>query len=192
MTTVVIASAYRQLQPVEKRFVDSFMEKLELEADRQRVQIAVLLQQPVQIDQDGMLLRPLVLSAITERAGEIAAATEISVDRILREWKAIAFSNIRDYVEFDMLGNPVYDLSKATPEQMAAVKKIRFKQTATGAVELDFDTHDKMRALEVLSKYAGIVEPENPHWRARNATPVLDSASTVLDAADAYARTLEG
>lgn len=191
MNTVIIASAYRQLQPVEKRFVDLYLADLQKQADRDQVRLVVLLQQPVQMDPGAMLSRPVVLAAINERVAELSAQADLSVDKLVREWNAIAFSNIMDIITLDGYGNPQFDLSAATPEQQSALKKVEFEQSATGATRLKVEMHDKLRGLEVLSKYMGMVEPDNPHWRARNTTPILDSNSTQQDAADAYARTLE-
>lgn len=187
---IIIASAYRQLRPTEKHFVDRFTEELQARSDRDQIRLSVLLQEPVDMDKEGMLSRSTVLAAITERVTELAANAELSVDRIVREYGVIAFSNIMDVVELDGYGNPQFNLGAATPEQQRAIKKIDYEQTATGAVRLKIEMHDKLSALRTLADYTGMTEPDNPHWRARNASPVIDSHATVQDAADAYARML--
>lgn len=189
---IVIASAYRQLRPTEKHFVDRFIEELQARSDREQIRLSFLLQEPVDMDKDGMLSRSTVLAAITERVTELAANAELSVDRIVREYGVIGFSNIMDVVELDGYGNPQFNLAAATPEQQRAIKKIDYEQTATGAVRLKIEMHDKLSALRTLADYTGMTEPDNPHWRARNASPVIDSTATVQDAADAYARMLDG
>lgn len=189
-TTVIFTSAYRQLSAVEKQFVDGYVRRLEQESDREQQSLLLVMRRPTQMDEAGYLQRPMVTAAIAERVAEISAANELSADRIIREWIAIAFSNHMDFMTVGYDGKPEYDLTKCTPEQMASVKKVQYERSALGAEKLVVETHDKLRALEVLSKYVGLVEPDNPHWRARNATPVLDASTSTADAADAYAALL--
>ena len=190
----IFASAYRQLTPVERRYVDDYVKKLERKADRDQQRLSNYLQLPVPDDvydqSNGMLDRPMVTAAITERVMEITADKELSPDRIIKEYVAIAFSNMGDYIEIDSFGNPTLALDKCTPEQLSAVKKVTFEQTNLGAVRLNIELHDKMKGMEVLAKYTGLVEPDNAHWRANNATPVIDHAASVAQAADAYAAML--
>ena len=188
---VVFTSAYRQLTPMERRFVDSHVQAAQSVADKEHVRLSVILQRPQEMDDDCYLARPMVVAAITERVNEIVAASELSPDRIIREYIAIAFSNHADYLEFDEMGNPTYNLDKCTPEQLSAVKKIQYEQNTLGAQRMTFETYDKMKALEILARYVGLVEPDNQHWRANSASPaVLANGATVASAADAYAAML--
>lgn len=193
-TRRIFASAYRQLTPVERRYVDDYVRKLERKANRDQQRLSNYLQLPVPDDvyeaSNGMLDRPMVTAAITERVVEITADRELSPDRIIKEYVSIAFSNIGDYIEIDSFGNPTLALDKCTPEQMSAIKKVNYEETNLGARRLNIELHDKMKGMEVLAKYTGLVEPDNAHWRANNATPVIDHTATVAQAADAYAALL--
>lgn len=189
--SVFISSAYRQLLPAEKMFVDKYVQALQAIADRRQVRLHVVLSEPVQMDNQGMLNRPLVTAAITERINELAITEELSPDRVIREWTAIAFSNLTDLVEFDEFHSPTLTVANATPEQQVAVKKLTFDRAANGAVRLNIEMHDKLAALSKLSGYLGIDVPENDHWRSRNAKTVIESSAAVRDAADAYGRLLE-
>src|SRR5690606_26296297 len=104
----------------------------------------------------------------------------------------------------DDFGNeyPVFDFASCPPEQMAAIKSIKVKMSGNGdgltranKVEIDLTLHDKQAALTTLGKYMGMVEPDNPHWRAdvaRLNAPTLGKDATVEQAGDAYAAYLEG
>lgn len=65
----------------------------------------------------------MVVAAITERVNEITASNELSANRLIREYIALAFSNMGDYIEIDNYGNPTLALNKCTPEQLSAIKK---------------------------------------------------------------------
>ncbi len=190
-------SAYRQLQPVEKQFVDKYVDDIESRADKHLVRISEFLGRPVSDEEmdksDGMLARPMVAAAIAERLAKLSADRELSPQRVVKEWMAIAFSSHADFVVFDRDGMPSYDLSKCTPEQLAAVKKIRFERAATGAERLEFETHDKIGALKVLTQMIGLLEPDNPYMRSEMARPVgtLDKSATVAELAQHYAENLE-
>ena len=190
----IFASAYRQLTPVEKRYVDDYVQTLERRADREQQRLSNYLRMAIGDDvyeaSDGMLDRPMVIAAITERVTEITAATELSASRVIKEYMALAFSNMNDYIKIDDYGNPEIDLTKCTPEQMSAIKKVNYERNTMGGEKLTFELHDKLKPLEVFAKLTGIVEPDNAHWRAMNAVPVIDATSTTAQAADAYAALL--
>lgn len=190
----LFVSAYRQLTPVEKRYVDTYVQTMERTADREHQRLSNYLHIAIADDvyeaSGGMLDRPMVLAAITERVNEITAATELSPNRIIREYINIAFSNMDDYLTIDAYGKPEFDLEQCTPEQRSAIKKINFERGAMGSEKLTFELYDKQKALDTLAKYVGLIEPDNEHWRSSNARPVIDNGATVAQAADAYAAML--
>ena len=190
----VFASAYRQLTPVERQYVDDYVRKLERTADRDQQRLSNYLQMAVPDDvyeaSNGMLDRPMVTAAITERVTEITAANELTPSRLIKEYTAIAFSSMGDYIEVDMAGNPSLTLEQCTPEQLSAIKKVQYEENTMGARRLVIELHDKLKSMDTLAKYMGMVEPDNAHWRANNATPVIDHAASVAQAADAYAALL--
>lgn len=206
---VYLASAYKRLSAHERAFVDSVIEAFRDEAERRNDRISLMLHEPVPqhiVDRAGDLLeRVTVTAAIAERVSEIAAEEELTPGRWLREVRSLAFSNIGNYMrmETDDFGNdyPVFDFARCTPEQLAAVKSIKVKMSGNAdglsranKVEIDFTLHDKQAALTTLGKYMGMVEPDNPHWRAdvaRTSAPALGKDASAEQAGDAYAAYLE-
>ena len=190
----IFASAYRQLTPVERRYVDDYVRTLERRADRDQQRLSNYLQLPVPDDvydaSNGMLDRPMVTAAITERVMEITADRELSPQRLIKEYIAVAFANMGDYIEIDSFGNPTLALDKCTPEQMSAIKKVNYEETNLGARRLNIELHDKFKFSDSLMKYMGMIEPDNQYWRASNATPIIDHTASVAQAADAYAALL--
>jgi phage terminase small subunit len=98
---------------------------------------------------------------------------DIDVDKIITELKHIAYSRITDYCQIkdidsfiglDAEGKPiiekdqgieVFNTDNLTDGQKAALQEIR--QNRKG---LSVKTYDKIKALELLAKYAGIGEQE--------------------------------
>lgn len=197
---IAVASAYQQLRPAEKAFVDACVAELERIADRNHERISAALYRPIPTSiaagARGMLDSPIVVAAITERINHLAAASELSVMRIVREYMAIGFSNLNSYMEVGEDGQPRFDLAKCTPEQLAAVKSIEIEESFRGSRKFKFTLHDKLGGLEKLARYVGMLEPDNPHWRAENAKPVgpasLPETTSVETAGDLYAQMING
>lgn len=199
MNALTFISAYRQLAPHEKSFVDSYVEQIERQSERANERISNALYRPIPAEivanSGGMLTKPMVLAAITERINAIAQASELTPARIIKEYMHLAFSSIGDYFEIDENGFTEFSLDSLTPGQLAAIKKIKIDQTLAGR-KYEIELHSKLDALNVLAKYAGIVEPDNPHWRQENARPVnpahIDHDASVSDVQNAYAQLIEG
>lgn len=98
---------------------------------------------------------------------------EITRDRILQEYAAIAFSNILDFVEVDPETKEAWiDISKATREEAAAlsafdVTELPPMKTVQGGEEVcrevmrtKIKMHDKKQALDFLARMEGILSPD--------------------------------
>lgn len=203
---ISFASAYRQLRPHEKAFVDSYVASVERESNRRGERISLALHRAIPADvveaSRGLLDRPMVRAAIAERITDIAAQNELTPHRVIKEWMGIAFSSVGDYMEIGEDGQPWFDLTKCTPEQLAAIKSIKIEEQGDGLSrpkkrKFEFVLHDKIAGLDALAKYMGLQQPDNPHWRMENARPVNDQAmlpaSVGTDgAADLYAQMING
>lgn len=209
MTTLSFASAYRQLSPAEKAFVDAYVADIERQAQRANERISLALYRVISADvveaSRGLVERPLVRAAITERINDIAAASELTPHRVIKEWMGIAFSSLGDYLddfgEDGLPGGPYFNLNKCTPEQLAAIKSFEIEETGGGLQrpsrrKVKITLHDKIAGLDALAKYMGLLQPDNPFWRGETARPVgpgaLPAATSADGAADAYARLING
>ena len=199
----VFTSAYRQLRAPEKAFVDGYVADVANEAQRRGERLSLALYRAIPADtveaSRGMLEKPLVLAAITERITQITADSELSVPRVVREVCAIAFSNMENYVTIGEDGKPSFNLENVTTEQWAAVQSLDIEMDPRNPFlirSFKLRLHPKMTGIDMLAKYTGMMEPDNPHWRADNARPVGDAAlpaSTSVDAAaDRYAAMING
>jgi hypothetical protein len=195
------ASAYRQLRPAQKAYVDAFVADAERETQKRGERISNLLYRAIPdniVEQSrGMLDSPIVRAAITERINDLAAASELSVARVIKELMGISFASVGDYMEIGEDGQPYFDLSKATPEQLAAIKSIEVEEIGDGLSrpkkrKFKFALHDKLAGIKMLMDYTGASNPDNPFYRAEMASPIANKAALPVGissegAADLYA-----
>ena len=202
------ASAYRQLRPAQKAYVDAYVADAEREANKRGERISATLYRPVPDHvveaSRGMLESPIVRAAITERINDLAASSELSVARVIKELMGISFASIGDIMEIGADGQPCFDLSKATPEQLAAIKTVEVTESGDGMSRAKikrykYQFHDKLAAIKMLMDYTGASNPENPFWRAETARPVhsadraaLPAGTTGEAAADLYSAMING
>ena len=97
-----------------------------------------------------ILKLPAVEAVVRRRQEEIALET-VDVDKVLRELGNIAFADAADYVAVEEGRICVKDTGVLPLEKRAA---IAFVKEGTKGVEVKL--HDKLRALEILGKAAGL------------------------------------
>lgn len=197
---LAFASAYRQLRPVERSFVDAYVADVERDAQRKNERISLALHRviPAHVVEAsrGMLDRPMVRAAIAERINELAATSELTHHRVVKEWMNVAFSSMGDYMRIGEDGSPYFDLARCTPEQLAAIKSIEIEEGSRGNRKFKLTLHDKLAGLRALSEYMGMLNPDNPFWKADSAKPVtpapLPATVTTDGAADAWSQMING
>lgn len=200
----MFASAYKQLTPAERSFVDAVVVEMERAADRANERVSNALYRPLPEEirerSHGMLERPMVTAAITERINEISAAQDLTIARVVKELMASAFSNMGNYMTLDDEGAPVFSLSHCTPEQLAAIKSIDLEEVGDGITKpikrkWKVTLHEKLPAMKMLAEYMGMLQPDNPHWRVQidNMNMLqLQAGATPQQAGEEYAKYLDG
>lgn len=176
ITQISFESAYRQLMPTEKQFVDAYVDALEKAAERAKEGIRTALQRPVPAEvieaSGGLLDRPMVRAAIVELVEDIASASELNVRRVLKHVNAIAFSSIADYWTLKQDGSPQFDFTKASPAQLLALKSVDYEEDLKhGRRKIKVTLHDKNAALFKYMEMFGLTEPDNPHIRVYAQRP---------------------
>lgn len=170
---ITFTTAYRMLTVAERRFVDGYVEQLEKTAHRRDEPISNALDRvipPALVDSSGgFLKRPLVLASITEKVKEIAAESELTDGRVIRELETIAMSNVSDFMRVDeWTGKPVWDFTSVSIEKLAAVKKITHEiNGVTGNEKLEIQFHDKIKALTEVLQLRGLRSEDNDYVTAR-------------------------
>lgn len=193
---IMFETAYRQLQPHERVFVDAYVGELEKQAVRENIRLTSLLASPLPVADPrarDMLDLALVRAAIAERVRELQEDAELNIYRTLKELRSIAYSNISNYFTIGSDGIPMPDFSGATPEQLAAVKSIDIEEKLNGR-KIKITLHDKLQALIKTMQYQGLLDGDGDHWRTVNAAEQKKIAASdgVDDAANIYARMIGG
>lgn len=194
-----LISAYKQLRPLERMFVDAYLADLENDAraaGRRVVEHLASKDAKRHTEKwyaDKLMAQPLVRAAITERIEEMTRKMELSAYVVLREVANIAKSTMADYISFDGLGDPQFQLSKCTPEQLSAIQSIEVEEnTFTGKKKTKFKLHPKLQALDMLMKHLGLYADDNA--QRSPGMPVgpmtINQDASTAQAADLYARTL--
>jgi hypothetical protein len=190
MTTIKFETSYQSLTGSERSFVDRFVEEVDVRASYERRPITEMLES-YQADPEPMLMRSNVRNAIHERVQEIARSRAISTDRLVQELSSIAFSNIGELFDIDQLTDEVvYDFTKLTPTQWAAIKSIRI-ETVGIKKQFKVEMHSKIEALGYLVRILEAVDSESPLKRAmRSKVTQIENDTPVEVAADLYAEAL--
>lgn len=201
--TIEFRTAYWQLEPIERKFVDGYVVDLEKRAERtgQRLMTA-LMQPPDDLDERSLafLARPLIRSAIAERVKDISDLCDVSVYRTLKSVTAIAYSSMEHFLDIpDGLGYPDVNLSKCTPEQLSCIKSFEWEDKPKGGRKVKITLYDKLDGLKTLMRYQGLLSDENEHWREvqKKEKPSRERQglpATVDDeqAAELYSRVING
>jgi len=191
-------SAYNQLSPAERAFVDAYVKALMDAAARANESPVNALARPIPADHieysRGLLERPLVVAAIAEVVRDFAAQNDLSPQRLIAEYMSIGFSNVKNYFAMDYDGSPKLDLTNCTDEQWRAIAELNIDYHANGLCKsVKFKLHPKMEALSKLGQYMGVLERDNPYWK-NNTDDVgpLPEDIGADEASNRYARMIAG
>lgn len=188
-------SAYRQLTPVERAFVDAYVSSVEEMAVRAHKPIKEALQAaplPPDAKSQEILSSALVKAAIVDRVRELSESAELNVYRTLKELRNIAYSTVASIIRVREDGLFDFDLAKCTPEELSTIKSLSIKNGPHGP-EIKITQHDKIAALDRVMKYQGLLESEHQHWKIVSASEETKTLTfeSVDDAANAYAQMLD-
>lgn len=109
------------------------------------------------------LKKPYIQAEIRKRQADTAAALSITRDAVLREWKRIGFSDIRKVARFEGGELHVADSDDLTEDEAAAISELSMSETngeKGNSVSRKVKLHDKVKALENLSKHLGLLDPD--------------------------------
>lgn len=197
------ASAYKQLRPVERAFVDAYLSELCENAEKAGQKVIDFLAGSTRDGRNKvahwhanqMMQKPLVQAAIAERVDQLTKAMEIDAFRVLKEVANIATASIGNYMEVMPNGMPEFNLAKASPEQLAAIQSVELEYDRDGLPKrFKFKLHDKLNALDKLMRYMGMLDADNKPQTVQTTRPApqqqIAAQATTAQAADLYARTL--
>lgn len=121
-----------------------------------------------------MLAKPNIAAAVARARAKQDRRTGITADRVLQELARLAFVDARRLID-----NDTGEIKPgASDDDSAAISSVKVKIIPTedgNIIEREVKMHDKIKALDLLSKHLGITDAQ------RNATSSTgDSASGVI------------
>jgi phage terminase small subunit len=103
-----------------------------------------------------LLKIPEIAAAIAAGKKEIVAERCVTADRVLREYARIAFSDMRNYVDWDKDGIKLMPQEAIDDFKAGAIADIDISQDgAVAKVKL----HDKKAALDMVARHVGLIAP---------------------------------
>lgn len=195
--------SYHRLHVSEREFVDWFVAWVEEVAVKAKEPLSVILMRPLpplDARAQAFLDREIVATAIGDRVREIDEQNRLSEYKTLRTLQNMAQANIANFVTFDASGEPLWHLDRATPDQMEAIKSVEVDESLTdrGAKKkIKITLHDKVKSVELLMKYQGLLGDDGEAWRKRKAaeqSQTIDALPHDIsenDAATQYQKLLE-
>lgn len=100
---------------------------------------------------------------LQEKRKEFALKTGISIERVLNEYKKIAFSDIREICTVDGGMKQLSDLDDDAAGAISSIKsfEVHSLEGEKLGTNREIKLHDKIRALEALGKHLGLFEADN-------------------------------
>lgn len=193
--TISFESAYRQLVPADRGFVDDFVSRVEALAGRNGIDIQeaagrISIDDLPERDRE-FLSRALVRSAIAERFRDLTEAENISPRKLIKRAAAIAFATLDHFYDET---RDEFEFVLGTPEQRATVKKWkRTENPRTGQIVTEIELKDDVKLLMAFMTQQGLLnndgEPINADlWRDADA---LTDDTTIEHLADSYGALLD-
>lgn len=192
-----LRTAYDQLRPTERAFVDEYVLVLDPKLAAKRLSVPQIGAGRQTSLARTYLTNPLVQAAIAEAMQARRERYAPTIERITQELSKIAFASLSDYMKIGVDGEPYYDFSGVSAEAMAAIAEITVEDFTQGRGEDARDVrrvkvkpHDKLRALEMLGKMLGAM-PSDQSFNVTINNNSVNVSMTAQEAADAYAKTLD-
>lgn len=116
------------------------------------------------------------LAQLTERTRQIAEEQfDLSIERVLRQYAAIAFADAGDFYEWGPEGVTLKDSKTLTVEQRRIVSHVVQTKGNTSSIEVKLN--DRMKALDAISRHLGLFEVDNAQKSAGPAYLVAEDHS---------------
>lgn len=100
-----------------------------------------------------LLRKPHVKAAVQQRVEDGLAAAGVTLDRVIKEWARIAFTNLSDVSTWESGRLALRDMDEMTEDQLAAIAEIHELDSGEdGVPRLSVKMHKKTEGLKELTK----------------------------------------
>lgn len=128
-----------------------------------------------------LLASPEVQEYIAELKRKRSERTEITADMVLKELARLGFSDISAYYDS---GLTLKELSELSKDKTAAISQIKVTETefeGGSKKTIEFKLHDKLSALEKISKHIGFYEKDNTQKKAEISPETLEEIAKKIN-----------
>ncbi len=146
-----------KLTPKQQRFVEEYLVDLNATQAAKRAGYSPRTAHKIGTEN---LHKPVIAAAIAEARAVVSERTQITVDRVLEEYAAIAFADISNYLRLEDNGMVYFDWSAMSEGATRAISEIVQEEYVDGAGEnaplvkkTRFKLHSKISALDSLAKH---------------------------------------
>lgn len=136
----------------QKRFVDEYL--IDLNATQAAIRAGYSATTAKVIACEN-LTKPNIAELIQKRMGDRIKRTEITQDRVLREYARIGFSDMRKFTEWGPSGVSLNDSAELNDDDAACVAEVS-EVTSKDGGSIKFKLHDKKGALDSLARHLGM------------------------------------
>jgi len=119
----------------------------------------------------NLLQEPEVNEYIQKLREEYALKSGINKESVLNEYRKIAFSDVRKLLTVDGGLKSIDDIDDETAGAIAGIESFDEIERESGeklGTNRKIKLHDKLRALEALSKHLGLFEKDNDQSKPQN------------------------
>jgi len=152
--------AGRELTPKQQAFVENYL--IDLNATQAAIRAGYSAKTAYSIGEEN-LRKPEIQGVIEQAKKEREQRTEITADRVLKELAKIAFTDIKDFMEFGPEEATVIDNESGEPVKLIrAAVQVKPSSQVDGSVLAEVSQtrdgikvkpHDKMKALELIGRH---------------------------------------
>lgn len=141
-----------------------------------------------------LLQKPEIAQAVQEAFRDRVDRTQVTQDRVIAEYAAIAFADVRDLMSWDEERVHLVPSADLGSRAAATIQTVKSKVTRIPReddddlerIELELRMHSKVSALDALAKHVGLgrTSPEDEEdvahkiWRALNS---IEEATSTAD-----------
>ncbi len=176
------------LNPQQETFVSEYL----IDFNGHRAAIAAKYSKLSAASQGSQLLNnPKIHSEIVRRLKQYGDNNEILKQRVIRQLNNLAFSDIRDYLEYSDAGIKLKPSNELTKDQAYAIVEVKERTNKYGNT-VTFKLAQKERSLELLSKHLGILnEPSINNMPLKENKMTFEEFCINAGYANVYAKQIE-
>jgi phage terminase small subunit len=147
------------LTPKQRRFVEEYL--VDLNATQAAIRAGYSARTAGAVGHET-LKKPEVETAIHEAMAERSKRTEITADRVLKEYAKLGFSDMRRFMRWGSAGVTLVEHTELTDDEAAAVAEVSQTVTEAGG-SLKLKLHDKKGALDSIARHLGMFVDKHEH-----------------------------